>query len=302
MKTSCPNEALSDEPQQILSLVDTHAHLDMDIFQPDLPDLLTRCRNGVFPEIQGKTIPNGPVKFEMKAMILPGIHVNSSRRVLEVTEGDSLLFPAVGIHPNYTVSLTDADWQTLVSYAENERVVGIGETGLDRHWDYSPIEIQKEYFRRHIELARRRNVPIIIHCREAEEDLLAILRESYQADGVFSGIIHSFCGDIDMASECLEMGFHLGFGGSLTYSGRKSIPVWQAMKIVPSDRFVLETDCPFLTPYPFRGKLERNEPLMTAFTARKLSELREEPIETIVRQTTENALKLFRIGCNSENG
>lgn len=322
---------------ELLNIIDTHAHIDLEDFDADRSEFLKRSIRGEFPEIKGKTIESGEKQFSMTAMILPGITAESSQKTIELSNHYNILFPGVGIHPNYTGSADENDWRTIERLSENETVIAIGETGLDLYWDKAPLDLQIDYFVRHIFLAKRRNLPIIIHCRDAENELMDVLRalRRWEKEGrerecsaeIFPekggktpelnplspglkhfagvdldalrslpplrGVIHSFSGGPETASELADLGFYLGFTGSVTFTGRKFAKIGASAKVVPNDRFLLETDSPFLTPHPFRGKLERNEPLMTVWTARRLAELRETTVAEIITRSAENACALF---------
>ena len=178
--------------------------------------------------------------------------------------------------------------------AERPRVVAIGETGLDRYWDYSPIELQRDYFDRHLQLSQRLDLPIIIHCREAEKDLLPMLRTAV-GRGTLRGVIHSFSGDTDFARACLEMGLYISFAGAVTYRNKKFGALREAARSIPDDRILIETDSPYLTPHPLRGKVKRNEPANVVHTAACLAELRGTELEPFAALTTANARRLFRL-------
>lgn len=287
-----------------LKLFDTHAHLDLEHFGENLEDLLERSARGIFPEPVEKNIAPNPhpenasgkeVRFVMDTILVPGISSESSRNCVELAEKHSLLFAAVGIHPNSAREAREEDWAVIERLSTHPRVVAIGETGLDRYWDRTPFEIQLEYFERHIELCKRNRLPILVHSRETDEDLIAILeRESRTASGErLRGVIHSFSSGPQIAEKCVEYGFYISFSGALTYTNRKFAPLWEAATVVPGNRLLIETDSPYLCPHPYRSKLVRNEPLMCAFTARRLSELRNCSLEEIIEQTTRNALDLF---------
>ncbi|HBT75375.1 MAG TPA: hydrolase TatD, partial [Planctomycetaceae bacterium] len=166
----------------------------------------------------------------------------------------------------------------------------------DRYWDDTPFKVQLVFFQRHIELAKRRRLPILIHCREAAGDLLPILsREAgprLPASERLFGLLHAFSGDVDMVRECVGLGFYISFAGSVTYRNKKFAPLWAAAAEVPDDKLLLETDSPYMVPTPYRGKLERNEPLMTAYVANRLAELRGTSFEHIAAVTTANARRL----------
>lgn len=313
MNSEANKDFITEDSDGVFRLFDTHAHLDLDDFEADRLELITRSRQGIFPKIPSaresekekkgeRKIEIQPGIFSLQAIVCPGITAESSRGIVELSRslaGDfpGFFHPGVGIHPNHAVEAGPGDWNLIEELSARPEVAAIGETGLDRHWNRSPIELQTEFLLRHFDLARRRNLPVIIHCREAENDLLPILRH-WRANErgdlpPLRGVVHSFSGGPEMARELIDLDFYLGFAGGVTWTGRKFAPIGEAAKIVPADRFLLETDSPFLVPHPFRGKLERNEPLMTAFIARKLAEVRQTTTGQIVRQTAENARCLF---------
>ena len=276
-------------------LIDTHAHLDLSHFDINSDDLLYRSLHGIFPEPVEEKIPLGGnrVKFVMESIIVPGITADSSKNCIEIAGRSPVLFAAVGIHPNSASETAAGDWETIERLANDPKTVAIGETGLDRYWDKTPLNLQIEYFERHIDLAKRKDLPIIIHCREADDELIPILKR--ESTGKLRGVIHSFSSDRKFAEICLDCGFYISFSGSVTYTNKKFAGIWDAATVVPWDRILIETDSPFLCPHPYRSKLERNEPLMVAFTAKRLAELRNCLLEEIVNQTTENAKKIFRL-------
>jgi TatD DNase family protein len=174
--------------------------------------------------------------------------------------------------------------------AETEpRVVAVGETGLDRYWDRTPFAQQEDYFARHIELARRLGKPFVIHCREAEADVVRVLRDEFEKRGPVRAVMHSFSGDRATAWACVEMGLHVSFAGMVTYKTAQDLR--DVATGVPADRLLVETDCPYLAPVPHRGK--RNEPAFVAHTAACLAEARGVPAEVLAEETTRNARELF---------
>ncbi|MDD3587418.1 MAG: TatD family hydrolase [Thermoguttaceae bacterium] len=279
------------------SLFDTHCHLYLEGFREDQAEVIERSIQGVFPTVRGKDVGIAPGQFRLVAAIAPGIDAETSTKVVAMNREYPFLFPAVAIHPNYTLEAPNEDWETIKRLAALPNVVAMGETGLDLYRDYSPLDVQIDYFKRHLELAALLDLPVIIHCRDAQSQMLDVLHkvsgERKQNGHPFRGSIHSFAGDVDFARECLALGFHIGFTGSVTYTNKKGAPLWDAAKVIPPERLLIETDSPFLVPHPFRGKLERNEPLMVAFVAKRLAELRGVPTEEIIRQTTQNAVSLF---------
>jgi TatD DNase family protein len=254
-------------------LIDTHAHLDDERFQDDLPAVLERARAaGVCRIVAVATTAASSAAGQELAARFPEI-----------------LSPTAGIHPNNASEAAPGDWDEVVRLVEAGKVVGIGETGLDRHWDYSPFPLQEEYFSRHLALARKHGLPVIIHCREAEADVERMLREDYDRHGPLRGILHSFAGTQAMAEAGLAMGLYLSFAGMLTYKNADDLR--QVAARVPLDRVLVETDCPYLAPVPVRGK--RNEPAFVAHTAAVLASVLDVDLQTLAERTTANARSLF---------
>ena len=253
--------------------IDTHCHLDEAAFDPDRDDVLARARDE-----------------QIEAMLTIGIDVGTSRAAVELASTQDDVFAVVGVQPNY-VAQVDADAKSdIVELLSRPRVVGIGETGLDRYWDYAPIELQREWFIWHLELAADRDLPFVVHCREAEADTIAVLRD-FASGGTLRGIMHSFCGDEATAEAALELGLHLSFSGMVTY--RKNEQLQQIAAQVPVDRLLVETDAPYLAPTPKRGK--RNEPALVRHTGEAIAQVRGvEPAE-LAAKTTDNARALFRL-------
>jgi len=272
----------------MIPLFDTHAHLDFPQFEQDFDSLLRRLDTGTFPGgLAPEELEEQPIG--MTGVLIPGIDVGSCRRALEVAVFSNLLHVAVAIHPNHTADTTAEDWQTIAALARQDDVVAIGETGLDRYWDDAPIEVQIDMFRRHIELSQETGKPILIHCRDAWEDLLPILRTS----GKLRGVIHAFSGNAEQMFACVELGLFISFAGSLTYRNAKFSPLWEAARQTPAEHLLVETDAPFMIPHPYRGKLPRNEPTLAALTALRLAELRGGTLSEIAETTTQNALRLL---------
>lgn len=253
-------------------LIDTHAHLFDDRFAKDLPAVLDRA-----------------AKAGVERVVCLGIDLESSRQSVEIANRYPLVVAAVGIQPNSAAEARPGDWEEVVKLAEGEpRVVAIGETGLDRYWDKTPFDLQEDYFDRHIELARRLNKPFVIHCREAEADVVKALR-AQSAKGPLRAVMHSFSGDLATARECLEMGLYVSFAGMVTYPTAQNLR--DVAKEVPLDRLLVETDCPYLAPQPVRGK--RNEPAHVAHTAALLAQVKGVSVADIEDHTTRNARALF---------
>ena len=254
-------------------LIDTHAHLFDDRFRSDLAGVLERA------ELAG-----------VERAICIGIDRESSIESVRLANQFPLLLAAVGIQPNSAAEAQPGDWDAIVKLAESEpRVVALGETGLDRYWDRTPFPMQEDYFARHIDLARRLGKPFVIHCREAETDVVRMLRAEFEKHGPIRAVMHSFSGDLATAQACLGMGLYISFAGMITYKTAQSLR--DVAKEVPLDRLLVETDCPYLPPIPHRGK--RNEPGYVVHTAGCLAEVKGISPETIGEATTNNAKTLF---------
>lgn len=254
-------------------LVDTHCHLDDPRFESDFSAVLRRATEA------------GVVR-----VICIGTDLASSRASLGLARGHAELAAVVGIHPNHLAEMSESDWDALVEIAGMPDVVGIGESGLDRHWDKTPFALQEEFFARHLALARACSKPIVIHNREADADTARMLRDEFDRRGPIRGVLHSCAADAATVRACLAMGLHISFSGMVTYKNADAIRALVAE--VPDDRLLVETDAPYLSPVPVRGK--RNEPAFVAHTAARIADLRGITAEALGEITTRNALELFR--------
>jgi TatD DNase family protein len=257
-----------------LEYIDTHAHLDDPQFASDLPQVIERAAAaGVCRVITIAT--TGP----------------SSAATVQLAAQHSALRATVGIQPNHVAEAGPTDWDAVVRLSQSPGVVGIGETGLDRYWDYTPFPQQEDYFGRHLELARRHGKAVVIHCREAEADVVRMLRADYEKHGPIRGVMHSFTGDQATAEACLAMGLYISFAGMVTYKNAQNLR--DVAKIIPLDRLLIETDSPYLAPVPVRGK--RNEPANVVHTAVCLATLKELESAPIAAATSQNARLLFEM-------
>jgi TatD DNase family protein len=254
-----------------MDVIDTHAHLDEDAFTTDRPETVARAQAA------------GLVR-----VITIGTTAESSQTAVELCQEFPLLRACVGIQPNYVAQAGPDDWQTIEQLAGQPGVVAVGETGLDRYWDYAPLELQADYFHRHIELSRRTGLPFVVHCREAETEIVAQLREESKS-GLLKGVMHSFTGSLETAAACVELGMYISFAGMLTFKKNKELRSVAAE--IPADRLLVETDAPYLAPTPNRGK--RNEPAYVVHTLKCLADVRGEPVEAVAELTTRNARLLF---------
>ena len=211
----------------------------------------------------------------------------SVRRPTAAEEG---VYAAVGIQPNYCAQAAEGDWPRVLDLVGRPRVVAVGETGLDRHWDYTPFDVQQDYFDRHLRLSQQTGLPFIVHTRESDADVLAMLREA-RLRGPLTGVMHSFTGTSETAAECLELGLYISFAGMVTF--KKSDALRGVAKAIPQDRILIETDSPYLSPHPLRGP--RNEPARLVHTAECLARERGVSLDEFAAQTTANARRLFRL-------
>ena len=255
-------------------LFDTHTHLDQEEFDAIRPEMLERAR-----------------KAGVTRMVLVGTTAMSSRRCVELAEADKCLHAAAGIQPNYVAEADTDDWDAVIQLVSKPSVVAIGETGLDRHWDYTPFEQQQDSFDRHLRLAQEQDLPVVVHMRDCDEEILRMLREARRRSPL-RGIMHSFTGSPEMATECLDLGLHISFAGMVTF--KKSSALRACAATIPDERLLLETDAPYLSPEPVRGK-RPNEPAHLPFTAACVAEARNVSPERLAAQTTANARALFRV-------
>lgn len=223
-------------------------------------------------------------------MVAIGTTAADSALVVELSQSHRGIFAAVGFHPNEAAVATDADWDAVVELSARPGVVAIGETGLDRYWDKTPFATQQEWFARHLDLAGRLDLPVVIHGRDCAGDLIEQLRSLGRP---VRGVQHSFTGTWDDAREFLDLGLHLSFAGMLTYTNKSLDALRDVAARVPLDRLLVETDSPYLSPHPHRGRT--NEPARVAVTARRLAEIRDLAPEELAAITTENARRLFRL-------
>ncbi|QDU20262.1 TatD family hydrolase [Urbifossiella limnaea] len=257
-------------------MIDTHAHLFDDRFAADLPAVLGRA-----------------AAAGVERVVCLGIDAETSRAAVRISEAHPLVVAAVGIQPNHTAEADPCDWDEVVRLAESEpSVAAIGETGLDRYWDRAPFALQEDYFARHIDLARRLGRAFVIHCREAEADVVKVLRAEYDRHGPVRAVMHSFSGDAATARACLDMGLYVSFAGMVTYKTAQQL--LDVAAGVPLDRLLIETDAPYLAPVPHRG--QRNEPGYVVHTAACLAEVKGVPVGVIDEHTTRNARALFGLG------
>jgi TatD DNase family protein len=254
-------------------LVDTHAHLQEPVLRDSVRDVLDRAKQAGVTQV-----------------IAIGVTAADSHEVVEIAQRNEGVFAAVGIQPNHAAQASEPDWEQIVSLSRQANVVAVGETGLDRYWDFTPFDVQAEWFERHLTLAHERDLPVVIHCRDCETDIIEQLERLGRP---VRGVLHSFTGSWEHAEAFLKLGLHLSFAGMLTFTNRKLDPLREVARRVPLERLLVETDSPYLSPHPHRGS--SNEPGRVALTAAKLAEVRGLPLAELSRATTQNARRLFRL-------
>lgn len=227
----------------------------------------------------------------VERIIIPALDLSNVRAVLALAERYAGVFAAVGVHPNSTADWRDEWIDDLRAPARHEKVVAVGEIGLDYYWEKAPAETQHRAFALQLELAAELDLPVIIHNRDAAPDVLRLLAASPLSGAARPGVLHSFSADWTTAEAALSMGFYLGFTGPLTF--KKADELRDIAARAPLDRVLIETDAPYLTPHPYRGR--RNEPAYVRYVAEKLAEVRGLSPEEIARATTANAERLFRL-------
>lgn len=255
-----------------MKIFDTHAHYDDEAFDEDRDALLRSLEeNGI-----------GPV-------VNVGASIQTTRNTLKLTEEYPFIYGAAGVHPNETAELDEDRLQWLKEVSAREKIVAIGEIGLDYHWNEPEPEIQKHWFIRQLELAKEVDLPVIIHSRDAAKDTLDIVRSERAWET--GGVLHCFSYSLEQAKEYLNMGFYLGIGGVLTFQNARKLK--EVVAYMPMDRIVLETDCPYLAPVPHRGK--RNSSLNLPYVAEAVSQIKGIPAEEVIEITARNARTLYRM-------
>ncbi|WP_108672141.1 TatD family hydrolase [Peribacillus acanthi] len=253
-------------------LFDTHAHLNADQFSEDLQEVIERAK-----------------EVGVSKLVVVGFDRPTITKAIELVETYDFMYASIGWHPVDAIDMKDEDLEWIEDLASHPKVVALGEMGLDYYWDKSPKDIQKEVFRKQIALAKRVKLPIVIHNRDATQDIVDILREENAQE--VGGIMHCFSGSPETAKECVDMNFYISLGGPVTFKNAKKPK--EVAEQIPLDRLLIETDCPYLAPHPNRGK--RNEPSYVKLVAEEIAHLKGISYEEVARVTTENAKKVFGI-------
>ncbi len=253
-------------------LIDSHAHLGMPQFDRDRDEVIRRA-----------------AEAGVDLIFTVGTDPKDCPKALEITRRSDQVFAIIGIHPHHATEVTEKTYSDLRTLSQNEKVRAIGEIGLDFYRNLSPRDVQVATFREQIHLARELNLPIVVHARDAHVQVLTVLKE--ERVGEIGGVFHCFSGDYGMAKACLDLGFFISIPGTITFKTNANLR--EVITKIPLDRILVETDCPFLAPMPFRGK--RNEPAYVKFTALKLAEVKGLPFDEVARITSKNARRAFRL-------
>ncbi len=253
-------------------LVDTHCHLDMDAYKCDL-----------------KAVLNRSLQHNIKYVVTIGIDLLSSQKAVQLAEQYEMVYATIGVHPHDVDNIKETTFPGFLDLVENTpaKIVGYGEIGLDYAKTYSPVQQQRKHLKNQLSLAHELDLPVIIHNRDADDDMLKILKKA----SPFSqgGIMHCFSGSVNFAKKILDLGLHLSIPGIVTYKNAHTLK--EVVRELPLSSLLLETDGPFLSPTPYRGK--RNEPLYILYTAAEIAKIRDISIEEVAKQTTENAIQLL---------
>jgi len=258
-----------------MNLFDTHCHLNDECFLEDIDSTIERA------------IVSG-----LEYIMVIGCDRITTERAIFLAEKYPMIYVAAAWHPVDVIDCTESDKDFLINIWQHPKVRAIGETGLDYYWDKSDKKLQQEFFIWHVEKAIENNLPFIVHNRDAHGDTLSILQEMYRKYGALKGIMHSFSGSAEMAAEFLKLGLHISISGVVTFKNAQNVK--EVVKITPDNRLLIETDSPYLTPVPFRGK--RNEPAYVAYVAEEVAKIKQYSITDLAKITTDNAKKIFKIG------
>ena len=253
-------------------LIDSHAHLEMPEFKKDLEAVIQRAKGS-----------------GVEYIFTVGTEKKDWKRAVEIADSHPSIYAILGVHPHNAKEIDDQTYPTLRGLCRNGKVKAYGEIGLDFFRNLSPRDIQLKRFREQIGLAKELDLPIVIHDREAHRETLEILKSEKAEES--GGIIHCFSGDYEMAKACLDMGFYISIPGSITFKNAEGFR--KIVERIPLESLLVETDAPFLTPEPFRGK--RNEPSYVRYTAQKVAEIKKVSLEKVAEITTENALRVYRL-------
>lgn len=249
---------------------DTHAHLNAEQYNDDLREVIDRA------------LAKG-----VSRIVVVGFDRPTIEKAMELVEKYDFIYASIGWHPVDAIDMTDEDLLWIEELSSHPKVVALGEMGLDYYWDKSPKDVQKQVFRKQIQLAKKVKLPIVIHNRDATADIVEVLKEEGAEE--VGGIMHCFSGSPETAQECVKMNFYISLGGPVTFKNAKKPK--EVAEAIPLEKLLIETDCPYLAPHPFRGK--RNEPSYVKLVAEQIAEIKNISVEEVAKVTTENAKKIF---------
>ena len=252
--------------------IDSHSHLDDDRFNEDRDVLI-------------KSLKENKVDIAINV----GADLETSINSVKLADKYDNIYATVGVHPHSASEVTEETLDQFREMAKNEKVVAIGEIGLDFYYDNSPRDIQRKWFKEQINLAKELDLPVVIHSRDATKETFDIIKEAQ--DGSLRGVLHCFSGSVEMAMEYIKLGFYISLGGPVTFKNARVVR--EVAEAVPLDKLLIETDCPYLTPEPYRGK--RNEPMFVSYVAEKIAEIKNIPVEELAKATSKNTKDLFGI-------
>ena len=251
-------------------MIDTHSHINFADYKENFDSFIENLKNN-----------------EIDNVIIPSVEPSTFDEIISLCEQYNIIYGAIGVHPSEAKTYTDETEKEIYKLCKNEKIIAIGEIGLDYYWEQETKELQKEVFRKQLKIAEELQVPVLIHDREAHKDTFEILQEFNLKDVVF----HCFSGNADFAKKCIKKGYYIAIGGVVTFKNAKDLK--EVAKIVPLDKLLLETDAPYLAPVPYRGKL--NTPAYLKYIAEEIANIREIDVEEVKKQTTINAQKIFGI-------
>ena len=250
-------------------MIDSHSHIDADAFDDDRAEMLLRAWDVGITHI-----------------VVPDIEPSRRSKLIDVVDSDDRIFRGIGIHPHHVGEITPDAIDEVERRCKDSKVVAIGEIGLDYYYDFCPPDVQKSYFRAQLGVAKRNGLPVIVHNRDSDEDVLSIIKE--EQDGTLRGVLHCFSSDENVLSRAIELGFHVSFTGNITF---KKSTLDNVVRAVPEDKFMIETDAPYITPVPYRGK--RNEPSYVRHVAERIAEIRNMTVEKVIERTSQTAKAFF---------
>ena len=276
-----------------MKIFDTHAHYDDDAFDEDRDQLLEYMENPSREGFSGDEEENEKIivdNYKIEKVVNVGASMASSQRTIDLTEKYNFIYGAIGVHPEETNALTEKDMEWLKKESQREKIIAIGEIGLDYYWESVPRELQKKWFDRQLELAKEVVLPVIIHSRDAAKDTIDMLQSANESKDM-RGIIHCYSYSKEAARDYLNMGFYFGIGGVVTFKNAKKVK--ETVEYVPLEQIVLETDCPYLAPTPHRG--DRNSSLNLPYVIEEIAAIKGISVEKVAQTTYENACKIYGI-------